>query len=442
MLKTTDNNCGSLKLEDCDKENLSKIANVKISEIDLENNKNLLIFPDCLGFYGDRIHNNHVFSIDKSVLTTGNIMGFVGLNNSELTINSRFSSSEEDFFLHYMLQKVFSINVFDLKHSYNSENIFDFLLYLFPYFLKKALRQGLYKQYETKKYNNSNVRGKIDVNNHLKKNIPFNGRIAYSCRELSYDNRINQLIRHTVEHIQKYQTGHQILNNDQETKSYVNNIISATPTYNKQCRNSIIDQNHKFISHPFFNEYRELQNICLQILCYNGLKYGHEKDKVYGLLFDGAWLWEEYLSTLLNSLHFIHPENNLAKNPIYIFQGNKGKRYPDFWKDDFILDAKYKKIINLDIDRNDLHQIICYMYIKQAKTGGIISPTDVYDKLYHRSLGNMNGYGGSLKIWLLPISKEVKSYKNFSLEMCMAEKEFIASINECYLNDLSVTHTP
>ena len=105
-------------------------------------------------------------------------MGFVGVNDTKITIKSRFAKNcDEDYFLHYMLQKVFSINLFDLKHNTNTESIFDFLLYLFPYFLKRAVRQGIYKEYTKHEYNDANVRGVIDVSRHIRQNIPFSGNL-------------------------------------------------------------------------------------------------------------------------------------------------------------------------------------------------------------------------------------------------------------------------
>ncbi|GBR72467.1 hypothetical protein HP1_128 [Candidatus Termititenax spirochaetophilus] len=29
------------------------------------------------------------------------------------------------------------------------------------------------------------------------------------------------------------------------------------------------------------------------------MDYGHEENKIYGILFDGAWLWEEYIAAVL-----------------------------------------------------------------------------------------------------------------------------------------------
>lgn len=432
MLKTTDNNCGNFLVDGLHNENLRKIANIKIRDLKLFESQNLLVFPNWLNTHGDKIGDESIFSLRDTVLTTGNTMGFVGINDSEIKIQSRFSRNDEDYFLHYMLQKVFAINMFDLKHSFSSESIFDFLLYLFPYYLKKSLRQGLFKEYQYNKYNDANVKGVIDINRHIKSNIPFSGKIAYKTKEFSYDNTITQLIRHTVEHIKQHRFGSAILRNDAETQSFVSQIISATPKYERRNRTSIINSNLKPIVHPYFYEYQNLQQICLQILRYEGLKYGEENDKVYGLLFDGAWLWEEYLNTLLHPLQFIHPENKTGKNAIYLFQNMKGKRYPDFLKDDMVLDAKYKRLSTKDsefIDRNDLNQIISYMYVQRATIGGFICPSDNENlDITFKQLGVLNGFGGIVSLWTIPIPQASESYLDFCNSMSLIEGNFVSEM--------------
>lgn len=433
-MKTTDNNCGNFQVDEVHLSNLKMIANVAIGNLKLDDITNLLVFPNNLNHYGDKIHEKSIFSLVDTTLTTGNIMGFVGVNDSEIIIQSRFAKGEDDYFLHYMLQKVFSINMFDLKHSFDKETIFDFLLYLFPYFLKKALSQGLYKEYQKREYNNANVHGTIDVNRHIQQNIPFSGKIAYRVKEHGYDNNITQLIRHTIEFIRSHSLGGNILNNDSDTQSSVAQIVLATSTYSKNKRIDIINKNLKNFSHPYFIEYQQLQKICLQILRYEGLKFGKEKNKVYGLLFDGAWLWEEYLFTVLKNAGFIHPLNNKSENPIYLFANqNNYKRYPDFMKDNFILDAKYKRLtanIDVRIDRDDIHQIISYMYVKSAKLGGLIFPSE--DKKIGTnkiSIGTLNGYGGEIKLYSVNIPKSNENYPDFCNLMKQNESEILNLMN-------------
>jgi 5-methylcytosine-specific restriction enzyme subunit McrC len=329
MLRTTDNN-GGKEISEHFLPDIGLIANKKISELISEENSNLLVFPNDFIQNTDKISEYCIFSLHDSTLTTGNIMGFVGVNDSEITIESRFAKNNQDYFLHYMLQKVFSINLFDLKHGMNNESIFDFLIYLFPFYLKKALRQGLYKEYHRQEYNNSNVKGVIDFKRHIRSNIPFIGNVAYKVREHSFDNRITQLIRHTIEFIKQHKFVHEILFADTEIQNSVNEIIQVTPSYQYRDRVDIINKNLKPFSHPYFFEYGELKKVCMQILNYEGLKYGREKNKIYGLLFDGAWLWEEYLNTFLINLGFKHPKNKNSEGAIYLFDNSKGKRFPDF----------------------------------------------------------------------------------------------------------------
>lgn len=363
--------------------NLGMIANTKISNLS-HKTPNLLVFPRDLHYYGDEISKSTILTINEEEISTGNIMGFVGVNDTQVNIKSRFSKSDEhDYFLHYMLQRVFSINLFDIKHSTNSQPIFDFIIYLFPYFLKKAFAQGIYKRYRRYDYNNTNIRGPIDVNRHIHQNVPFKGSVAYSTREHSYDNEITQLIRHTIEYLRLKEQGSIILNNDNDTRDCVSQIIMATPTYNFRDRNKIISQNLRPVRHPYFSNYTDLQKICLQILCHDSIKYGQEKDKVYGVLFDGAWLWEEYLYTILKTINFKHPENKNQKGGFRMFEkpevddiisNNSRSLYPDFYKDNFILDAKYKHL-NYGVGREDLYQVVTYMYCKKYRHGGYIYPS-------------------------------------------------------------------
>lgn len=374
LIQITDNSRS--KVPDSDKASLLKIADIKIGELSLEDNPNLLVFPRDLHRYGDEISENCIISMRDDEISTGNIMGFVGVNDTQLDIKSRFAKvDEDDYFLHYMLQKVFSINLFDIKHTTRQEDIFDFLLYLFPHFLKKALAQGLFKKYRRFEYNDANIRGPIDVNRHIRENIPFRGTVAYSTREHSYDNEVTQLVRHAIEYIRTKEHGAIILNNDPETRSCITQITLATQSYNVRERMKVINQNLRPIRHPYFSAYTDLQNLCLRILRHESLKYGHEKDKVYGVLFDGAWLWEEYVSSLIDDV-FFHPMNKGGTGAQRLFDGNVGLIYPDFISRDnetrIIADAKYKPIDN--IGNKDYLQVLAYMFRFDAKAGYYLYP--------------------------------------------------------------------
>ena len=432
MIRTTDNNQGNYTVNDeNDLNNLNKIGNRKISELELNGNSNLLVFPPKLGYFNDDIEKSTIFDLHENKLTTNNIMGFVGVNNTQLTINSRFDkNNENDYFLHYMLQKVFALNIFQFDQTSKKESIWDFLIYMFPYYLKKALAQGIYKEYRKNEYNDTNIKGAIDVSRHIKTNIPFRGKIAYNTREHSYDNSITQLIRHTIEYIKTKKIGKDVLNSDNEIISAVNQITFATPTYSKNNKHTVVSINLKPFRHPYFSEYRMLQKICIQILRYEKMTFGDKKDKIYGLLFDGAWLWEEYLNTILTDIGFKHPQNKTRSEPIYLFSDSKsGKRYPDFYKENIVLDAKYKRLEikgKRNIDRNDMNQIISYMYILKSGIGGFVFPSEYEGKT--KPLGTLNGYGGDVHLLALSINQNADNFESFCTYMIDKEENLKTEI--------------
>ena len=420
------------------KSDIERIADIEIANLQLDDNPNLLVFPQSLGYHGDDIGKGVIISLSDNKISTNNIMGFVGVNQTQIDIRSRFAKGKEDYFLHYMLQKVFSINLFKIEHTTTTEPIFDFLLYMFPHFLKKAVAQGVFKKYRRFEYNDANIRGPIDVSRHIRQNIPFRGTVAYSTRQHTYDNELTQLVRHTIEYIRTKAHGASILNNDPETKNCVGQIVQATPSYNVRERQRVVNQNLRPVRHPYFSAYTELQKICLQILRHESIKYGQEKDKIYGILFDGAWLWEEYLNTVLKECEFKHPKNKENRGGIKMFavpseedffDHNSRKFYPDFWlpnKDDkgpekmahFIIDAKYKRLDKNGVGREDLYQVVTYMHCMKAANGGFMYPTENESKTERYELA---GYGGTMRIFGVKV-QHGGSYDAYKIAMKEVEQ--------------------
>ena len=58
------------------------------------------------------------------------------------------------------------------------------------------------------------------------------------------------------------------------------------------------------------------------------MKYGRNDDEIYGVLFDGAWLWEEYLNTFLADIGFEHPRNKEAKGRKSLFTDGQAGAIP------------------------------------------------------------------------------------------------------------------
>lgn len=436
MITIQDNNYQGKVCSLHDTADLLSIGNKPIRQL-CDENEHLLVFPLSIDDTDDRIGDSTIVDIyaedENSIrIKSGNIMGFVGRKNQQMKIYSRFDNQKHDFFLHYMLQKVFSFNIFNLDFTSSEDNVFEFLVYMFPAMLKKAMRQGIYKEYRRFRHNDANVHGTIDISRHIRENIPFRGTVAYNTREFSFDNSITELIRHTIEYIKTIPSGDIILSSDKTVEDCIKKIISYTPSYCHTERIKIIQDNLLPRNHPFYKEYTALQKLCVQILRQEEIKYGTDDDRVYGILFDGAWLWEEYLNTLLCEKGFTHPENKLGTGAIYLFE-HGGQRFPDFWKQDIVLDAKYKKLaINgnrLDIERDDIHQIMAYMYRLKASKGGIVCPYDgEKNKIISQNM-HKDSYLGSLSLYALVIPKNCSLYEDFTKLIVENERTLLEELS-------------
>ena len=479
----------------------------------LNDDNSCLIFPFSLDKSKDlKKRNNeerHILKIDKIGNTysfeTFGLMGFISANFTDddkesdtyhqeyhfnIFIHSRFDHyntdkvirivktgktqtgttipCSKDYFLHYMLQRVLNINVLNPNPSaMKDSNLLELSLYFFPGMLRRALKQGLFKQYVYREYNDSRVRGPVDVSRHIVCNIPFCGKIAYSTHEYDYDNPVTQLVRHTIEYIRYHEWASELLAQCEDTRQDVQLIVDNTGRYNVNERRRIVDQNYRLLNHPFYTEWRPLQHLCLAILRHDDFRYDStdDVDHIHGILFDGPWLWENYINKTLSCEKistFIHCDNTLPENPVSIFKKKDKSKIDKSWYPDFyvkldckcdtkqkcasqIWDAKYKRCTRYDDEKKiykflppkneDLHQLLSYMWIMSnqsspCQTVGLIYPLNEKEcppkqECMHQ-WGTMNGMGGDFYYWLLKISSaEFDSFDGFKSAMNNNEKSFI-----------------
>lgn len=398
----------------------------------LSREDSIFVFPNDLEYSPDLDKKQKILETVNQEIKTGNVIGFLGYGQERLTISSRFSIKGDDYFLHYLLQKVLHINLTSLDVALSREDkLYQLLMYLFPKYLQAAIRKGLYKEYHRFSHNDSNVKGVIDVRNHLKKNLPFTGNVAYTTREFTYDNPLMQLVRHTIEYIKNQKSiGQGVLDKLSTSRENVAEIVRVTPSYKLADRAKIIRLNQtKPLRHAYFREYRKLQELCLMILNKEEHGLGYQEQKIHGILFDVAWLWEEYVHILLPK-EFIHPRNKDKTDGISVFSNRERKIFPDFYHKELkiVLDAKYKKLelTEKGINREDLFQLISYSYILKAEQAGLVFPSK--EKVVDNEIGKLAGYGSLLKKWSIQVPGQVESYQDFVRKMESFEKVFIENL--------------
>lgn len=415
----------------------AKILNKTLKSLEQEG---IFLFPQTISESQDIADSQTILQMEDGSYKTGNIMGFLGCGPERLIIKSRFSEiDDDDYFFQYLLSRVLDIpNVVNLETDSNNENsIINYLCFLFPYLLKVAIRKGIFKQYVCTEYNDSNVKGFIDIVRHIKCNTPFVGRIAYKQRTFSYDNYLLQLVRHTIEFIKNTSYGNMLLSN---VKMEIQLIVDVTFTYRVQDRQTIINKNKKnLVRHAYYHEYRALQNLCILILQNQKGQIGFGYNTSYGILFDGAWLWEEYINLLIGN-DFYHPKNKSRSGSEQLFSGDRqqGLIYPDFIGKDvsnrIIVDAKYKPIKN--ISGKDYLQVLAYMFRFDAKKGYYLYPDSEESGSKKLVLNQGTKYEENVSpredIYVLKcglkIPKNASSYNDFITKIETSEENFLKKL--------------
>ncbi len=116
-----------------------------------------------------------------------------------------------------------------------------------------------------------------------------------------------------------------------------------------------------------------------------------------------------------------------------MFEDRTGVRYPDFYKDNIVLDAKYKRYADMklqNIDGDDLHQVITYMYILGARYGGLIVPRQHKQKDIVQTSKLLNGYGGRMNIYSIIVDSPAQNYNDYCIQMNQHENEFISLLEK------------
>ncbi len=412
---------------------IKRISNKTLTQLEKDG---VFVFPKLVHEAEDLSGDQMILQAVDDCFVTSNIMGYLGCGDERLVISSRFSADDNDFFFQYLLEKVLEFpNVINLESNANkADRMFNLLLFLFPQYLKAAMRKGIYKTYIRNEYNDENVHGTIDIQRQIKTNIPFTGKIAYNQREHAYDNYMMELIRHTIEFIKSKPYGHKLL---ESVKDEISEVKDVTVRYSIKERKKIIEDNKKnTVRHAYYHEYRALQRLCILILQNENHQIGFGNRKVYGILFDGAWLWEEYVNILVKEA-FYHPKNKAGSGIQSLFtkDGYKvGTIFPDFIgknKDERVIaDAKYKPIDN--IGNKDYLQVLAYMFRFDSKKGYYFYPEAGSETKQTFWLNEGVSYDKNVKAredislikYGLLIPSEVSDYTVFVMKMKNSEKTF------------------
>lgn len=323
---------------------------------------------------------------------TGNLMGVLRFRDKtsgasvQVEILSRFDKGENSYFLNYLLSKVFDC-AFGVEAIVAERSSILWLLLdmIFVRRLGEAAKVGLLRHYREFRNNDWNFKGTLDLQRHIRENFPLMRGIAYRKREIDFDVPVNRMILMAAllvdhRHPEFFESNRDAADALRQLRMNVTEERSLrTVLANRDCRESI--------THPFFREVWEpLRRIARMILEDEHWTLFaddvNDEEEVSGVVFDGSWLWEEYIAAVLkeHGSGWMHCGRSIGGG-LSVFQNGSARFYPDFILNrepnsnsaDIVLDAKYKRS-NLNGDRCDVHQVLCYLLLTGAKLGGLVFP--------------------------------------------------------------------
>ena len=365
---------GDRKISGPQRDLLAKFGNLSLAELS-ERANGALIDLSCSHFEKENRNEQPFFKFhedekrDSSFhLDTGNLMGVLRFRDKEkasvqVEVLSRFDKGENNFFLNYLLSKVFNFALGAESVSAERSSLLNLLLdIVFVRRLGEASKAGLLRHYREFRNNDWHFKGSLDLTRHIRENVPLMHGIAYRKREIDLDVPVNRMIlkaalavnrRHPVffeENRDAADALRQLRMGVTEERN-LGTLLSC-----RDCREPV--------SHPFFREVweplRQIARMILEDEQWTLFSKESPEAEVSGIVFDGSWLWEEYVAKVLEAVGFKHCTERILR----VFDNGAKRFKPDFFLENdnpskrIVLDAKYKRS-SPNGDRHDVHQVLC-----------------------------------------------------------------------------------
>ena len=316
------------------------------------------------------------------IVQTGLYAGVIFYKGCKISITTQYG----DAFLKRMLNFVNDVYVdseqVEAKPD-NMENQFLYIIaYLFIQSLEKANILGLPKQYKKHKERSHKVRGSIDFNDYLKRDIPFQGKLTTTYRKQVLVQEIADVLFLALRKLEKLfgkEIHSRLLGLSQLLKQHYTGRFVSYETIQKA-------KNHQTVNNPMYRGFKKVLEYAEIILLDKNLMPENEREELSttGYLFDIAELYELYLEKLLSRSFPEWVVTGQEELPLYQRQFYVRSMFPDLVMKHtlsdkvVVFDAKFKKMKmrNRDVDRADLHQIHSYSgyYRNNLVVSGLIYP--------------------------------------------------------------------
>jgi len=217
--------------------------------------------------------------------------------------------------------------------------------------LEALVKKGIKSDYVALEENLKFLKGKLNINEQIKRNSIHKERFYVEYSEFLSDIKINQIIKTTLKFLYKKSNSSK---NQQKIREllFIFDDVSECEDYKNFFAKLVINRQVK--------HYEQTLLWCKIFLLNNSFTPHKGDDLAFALLFDMNALFESYVGNFIkkkfSGIILQHSEKHLVEDP------KSFKLRPDiFLKDKFIADTKWKIISSRDdISQADLYQLYAY----------------------------------------------------------------------------------
>ena len=229
--------------------------------------------------------------------------------------------------------------------------LLEIFISMFLFELEALVKKGIKSDYVALEENLNFLKGKLNINEQIKRNSVHKERFYVEYSEFLSDTKINQIIKTTLKFLYKKSN---FSKNQQKIREllFIFDEISTCDDYKNFFTNFVINRQAK--------HYEQTLLWCKIFLLGNTFTPHKGDDLAFALLFDMNALFESYVGNFIKKKHvgtiLQHSEKHLIEDP------KSFKLRPDiFLESKFIADTKWKIISSSnDISQADLYQLYAY----------------------------------------------------------------------------------
>ena len=244
----------------------------------------------------------------------------------------------------------------------NKSDFFEVLIYLFAKYTRELLNSSIYQQYEEVNNELSFIKGRINTNEYIKRNLSKGRWHKLNCSydAFVFDNEFNRIIKYVANLLFNVTANQDNKKRLREILFIFDEVADIRATA-EQC--SSIEFN------PMFGEFELVRDYCLLFLS-NSISFDYKNDlKLFAFLLPMEYVFEDFVFGFIEKeLHEINAKSQRSDK--YLDVDKKFNLKPDLWiqtpNTSFIADTKYKIVYSNSVDpkngisQNDIYQMLAY----------------------------------------------------------------------------------